>query len=156
MEIDIGGIGKEYAVDRALALAAGSTDAPMLVNLGGDLRVSGPRRDGSPWYVAIEDVDFAGSAASPLELSNGALATSGDAHRYVTGIGARFGHVLDPHTGWPISGAPRSVTVHAPLERGKVNVQMPLFPIHWPQPWPANGGEQSHAHYPGPRWSNGE
>jgi thiamine biosynthesis lipoprotein len=114
MEIDFGGIGKEYAVDRALALAAGRTDAPMLVNLGGDLRVSGPRRDGSPWYVAIEDVDFAGSAAGLLELSNGALATSGDAHRYVTGIGARFGHVLDPHTGWPISGAPRSVTVHAP------------------------------------------
>lgn len=114
MEIDLGGIGKEYAVDRALALAEAHTNAPMLVNLGGDLRVSGPRRDGSPWYVAIENVDCAGSALGMLELKNGALATSGDTHRHILDAGVRYGHVLNPKTGRPISGAPRSVTVHAP------------------------------------------
>ena len=113
MEIDFGGIGKEYAVDRALTLAGTRTGAPILVNLGGDLRVSGPRRDGTPWYVAIEDVDRAGAAAGLLELAGGALATSGDSHRHVTRAGVRYGHVLDPHTGWPIVDAPRSVTVHA-------------------------------------------
>jgi thiamine biosynthesis lipoprotein len=113
MEIDFGGIGKEYAVDRAMALAAALTAAPVLVNFGGDLRVSGPRRDGTPWWVAIEDVDRAGAAAGMLELSGGALATSGDAHRFVLKNGVRYGHVLDPLTGWPISDAPRSVTVHA-------------------------------------------
>jgi thiamine biosynthesis lipoprotein len=113
MEIDFGGIAKEYAVDRALALAETHTGAPTLVNLGGDLRVSGPRRDGTPWYVAIEDVDRAGSAAGMLKLSSGALATSGDAHRFLVRAGVRYGHVLNPHTGWPITGAPRSVTVHA-------------------------------------------
>jgi thiamine biosynthesis lipoprotein len=113
MEIDFGGIGKEYAVDRALSLAEAHTSAPVLVNFGGDLRVSGARHDGAPWYVAIENVDQAGTAAELLELSSGALATSGDAHRFVRGPGARYGHVLNPQTGWPISDAPRSVTVHA-------------------------------------------
>jgi len=114
MEIDFGGIGKEYAVDRALALAEAHTRDPVLVNFGGDLRVSGPRRDGTPWYVAIEDVDRAGNAAGLLELSSGALATSGDTYRYVVRDGVRYGHVLNPQTGWPIADAPRSVTVHAP------------------------------------------
>ena len=113
MEIDFGGIGKEYAVDRALGLAEAHTKAPVLVNFGGDLRVSGTRRDGTPWYVAIEDVDRVGSAAGLLELSNGALATSGDTYRYVLKDGVRYGHVLNPQTGWPIPDAPRSVTVHA-------------------------------------------
>ena len=113
MEIDFGGIGKEYAVDRALALAEAHTRAPVLVNFGGDLRVSGPRRDGTPWYVAIEDVDRTGNAAGLLELSRGALATSGDTYRYVVRDGVRYGHVLNPQTGWPITDAPRSVTVHA-------------------------------------------
>jgi thiamine biosynthesis lipoprotein len=54
-----------------------------------------------------------GSSAGLLEFSNGALATSGDTYRHVMGEGVRYGHVLDPRTGWPIAGAPRSVTVHA-------------------------------------------
>jgi thiamine biosynthesis lipoprotein len=114
MEIDLGGIGKEYAVDRALALAEAHTSAPVLVNFGGDLRVSGPRQGGAPWYVAIEDADRAGNAAGLLELSGGALATSGDTYRHVISAGVRYGHVLNPRTGWPITDAPRSVTVHAP------------------------------------------
>ncbi len=113
MEIDFGGIGKEYAVDQALALAQAHSSAPVLVNFGGDLRVSGPRQDGTPWYVAIEDVDRVGSAAGLLELSSGALATSGNTHRYVMRAGVRYGHVLNPRTGWPTADAPRSVTVHA-------------------------------------------
>ncbi len=113
MEIDFGGIGKEYAVDRALTLAQARTPAPVLINFGGDLRVSGPRQDGSGWRVAIEDVEHLGTAAGLLELTGGALATSGDAHRHVMSGGLRYGHVLDPVTGWPVANAPRSVTVHA-------------------------------------------
>ncbi len=113
MEIDFGGIGKEYAVDRALTLATELSAAPTLVNLGGDLRVSGPRQDKSPWRVAIEDVERAGAPGGMLELSSGALATSGDTYRYVLRSGVRYGHVLNPKTGWPVVDAPRSVTVHA-------------------------------------------
>ena len=48
-----------------------------------------------------------------LELSQGALATSGDARRFLLRDGVRYSHVLDPHTGWPVRDAPRSVTVAA-------------------------------------------
>jgi len=113
MEIDLGGIGKEYAVDRACTLIRQFCNAPALVNFGGDLVVTGPRADGGAWRVAIEDVDSQGNSAGLLELKEGALATSGDAHRHVMNAGARYGHVLDPGTGWPVPNAPRSVTVHA-------------------------------------------
>ena len=73
MEIDFGGIGKEYAVDRALALAQDEFDVPALVNVGGDLRVSGARADGGAWRVAIEDVDTDGKTSGFLDLSRGAL-----------------------------------------------------------------------------------
>ena len=113
MEIDLGGIGKEYAVDRALGLAIATSGCAVLVNLGGDLRVSGPKRDGSAWRVAIEDVDRTGTAAGLLDLPSGALATSGDAHRHLISEGIRYGHILDPRTGRPVANAPRAVTVHA-------------------------------------------
>jgi thiamine biosynthesis lipoprotein len=113
MEIDFGGLAKEYAVDRAIALAGQVTKIPTLINFGGDLCVSGPRADGSRWKVAIESVDRSGGMAAMLELSQGALATSGDARRFLLKDGVRYGHILNPQTGWPIAQAPRSVTVAA-------------------------------------------
>ena len=113
MEIDFGGLGKEYAVDRALLAIAAATDAPTLVNFGGDLRVSGPRRDGQPWRVAIESVDVAETTSATIEISGGAITTSGDARRYLLKDGVRYSHILDPRTGWPVIDPPRSVTVAA-------------------------------------------
>lgn len=112
MEIDLGGLGKEYAVDRALGLMMQVSPVPVLVNFGGDLRVSGPRGDGARWRVLIEAVEQ-GSGAAWLEINAGAITTSGDARRYVERDGQRFCHILDPRTGMPISGAPRAVTVAA-------------------------------------------
>lgn len=111
MQIDFGGIGKEYAVDRALALAVSMTDAPVLINGGGDLAASAPPVNAATWSVGIDT----GTAqrAPTLRLTQGAVATSGDAHRYLLREGVRYGHVLDPRTGWPVAGAPRSVTVLA-------------------------------------------
>lgn len=113
MEIDLGGIGKEYAVDRAVGLITDAIDAPCLVSFGGDLRATGPRVDGRPWMVGVERPDQAGVADRGLGVRSGALATSGDAHRFVIRDGVRHGHILDPRTGWPVEGAPRSVTVAA-------------------------------------------
>jgi len=113
MEIDFGGLAKEYAVDRAVALARQITALPVLVNFGGDLCVSGPRNDASPWKVAIESVERSGAMAGMLELSQGALATSGDARRFLLKDGVRYGHILNPKTGRPIDEALRSVTVAA-------------------------------------------
>lgn len=113
MEIDFGGIGKEYAVDRVLALLQAQEALPMLVNFGGDLAVSGPRADAGAWQVGIERPGSEQAAALLLELRAGALATSGDTRRFLLKDGVRYGHILDPHDGWPVRDAPRSVTVAA-------------------------------------------
>ena len=113
MEIDLGGLAKEYAVDRALGAIRAITSTPCLVNFGGDLRVSGPRFNGIRWNVAIESVDNDGEFAGMIELAAGALATSGDARRFILKDGVRYGHILDPRTGRPVRRTPRSVTVAA-------------------------------------------
>jgi thiamine biosynthesis lipoprotein len=113
MELDLGGIGKEYAVDRVFNRVAGMTDSALLVNFGGDLRARGPRRDGSAWQVGIETPDAEKSAVETVALVNGGLATSGDSHRFLLKDGVRYGHILDPHTGWPVTGGPRSATILA-------------------------------------------
>ena len=113
MQIDLGGIGKEYAVDRAAELVRQNTAAASLINFGGDLVAVGESTtDG--WRVGIESI--APQAKQPdrlIHLSSGALATSGDARRFILKDGMRYGHVLNPVTGWPIDKAPRSVTVAA-------------------------------------------
>lgn len=114
MQIDFGGIGKEYAVDRAMATARELTQASCLVNFGGDLAVTGPRRGGRAWQVGVEAVNAKNVLATTLiELFAGALATSGDTYRFITHDGRRLGHILDPRTGWPVEGAPRCITVAA-------------------------------------------
>jgi thiamine biosynthesis lipoprotein len=112
MEIDFGGIGKEYAVDCALALAARAFPGALLVNFGGDLAASGPTTSG-PWAVGVERPGTERETRLVLDLSRGALATSGDSRRFIERDGVRYGHILDVHTGWPVTGAPRSVTVAA-------------------------------------------
>ncbi|EKF72873.1 thiamine biosynthesis lipoprotein [Alcanivorax hongdengensis A-11-3] len=108
MELDFGGIGKEYAVDRAFELAAACCEADLLVNFGGDLRA---RSRQEPWRVGMEGT--ARPLAGTLALTTGALATSGDSRRFLLKDGIRYSHVLDPRTGYPVSGAPRAVTVLA-------------------------------------------
>jgi thiamine biosynthesis lipoprotein len=112
MELDFGGIGKEYAVDRAYDLLAARRSEPFLINFGGDLRANRPPPLG-PWQIGIERPDSEREAAVMLALEHGALATSGDSHRYLLKGNVRLGHILDPRTGWPVADAPRSVTVAA-------------------------------------------
>ncbi len=119
MELDFGGIGKEYAVDRALGLMlaeaeADETSVSVLVNLGGDMACSGLRLNGESWKVAIERPDTDESSLALLSLAGGGLATSGDSRRYLLKEGVRYSHVLNPKTGWPVESAPRSITVAAP------------------------------------------
>ncbi|MCQ8182433.1 FAD:protein FMN transferase [Methylomonas sp. SURF-1] len=102
MEIDFGGVVKEYAVDRAAALCIAHGIRHGLVNLGGDIKVVGPRADGSPWQIGIRHPHHPGSLLDTLALTAGAVASSGDYERCITLNGARYGHVLNPRTGWPV------------------------------------------------------
>jgi thiamine biosynthesis lipoprotein len=114
MEIDLGGIGKEYAVDRVLLLLKQLTDGKLLVNFGGDIITNGRNTGDGAWSIGIEDPSQPDSATAMLKIRQGALATSGDARRYLLRDGKRYGHLLNPKTGWPVDQAPRSVTVAAP------------------------------------------
>ena len=114
MEIDLGGIGKEYAVDRAAGLVQAAAGEAVLVNFGGDLFASGLRRGDRPWTVGVDDPESpGGTPLLALEIGRGGLATSGNARRFVRDHGRRLGHILDPTTGRPVEGAPQSVTVLA-------------------------------------------
>ena len=117
MEIDLGGIGKEYAVDRTAMILQQLTKESMLINYGGDIFATIPRKNGKGWLVGVEDPDESSykqeKAIKEYELLQGGLATSGDARRYLLKDGIRYSHVLDPTTGRPVKDAPRSITVAA-------------------------------------------
>ena len=113
VELDLGGLCKEYAVDRTHDIVVARLDAAALVNLGGDLRITRARR-GGPWRVGLEDGAGARRGGQVVPLESGALATSGSARRHVEQHGVRYGHVLDPRTGWPVRHAPAAVSVAAP------------------------------------------
>lgn len=113
MELDFGGFGKEYAVDRIAELCRSRGIAHGLVDLGGDLGVVGPHPDGSPWRVGIRHPRRPEDAIATLELRWGGVATSGDYERFMVVEGKRYGHVLDPRSGWPVSGL-ASASVLAP------------------------------------------
>lgn len=114
MEIDFGGIGKEYAADRAAAVLQQHGVRHGFVNLAGDIRVVGPQADGSAWHIGIRHPRAPGSVLAGINVGEGAIATSGDYERYFELHGKRYCHILNPRTGYPVSG-PMSVTVLAPL-----------------------------------------
>ena len=115
MEIDFGGIGKEYAADRAAARMEELGARHGLVNLGGDVRVIGPHPDGTAWTIGVQDPrGMGGAAVAALPVPAGAMATSGDYERYFERDGRRYCHLLDPRSGWPVAHW-RSVSVVAPL-----------------------------------------
>jgi FAD:protein FMN transferase len=114
MQIDFGGIGKEYAVDAAAGLIENEFgDLSCVVNFGGDAAVRHPRKDGTPWRVGVEAAAAPGAALGLIKLRQGGLATSGDSRRFVLANGKRYSHILDARTGWPLPDAARSVTVAA-------------------------------------------
>jgi thiamine biosynthesis lipoprotein len=113
--VDLGGIGKGYAAGRALAamLAVSPRLAGGLVDLGGDIAVSGDAPEGGPWLVAVADPRQAGNTLAVLALEAGGVATSGrDARRF--GPGRSLHHLIDPESGEPALAGPLTVTVVAP------------------------------------------
>lgn len=122
MEIDLGGIGKEYAVDRCALLIREISRASVLINLGGDIAITAPRKDGEHWTIGRLSSDPS-APVGIIKLSQGALATSGDEHRYLEKNGKRYCHVLNPKTGWPVEDPPHTISVAAPtcIEAGMLS-----------------------------------
>lgn len=112
MELDLGGVVKEFAADRVLAILC-QQGVTGLVNLAGDIRVTGPQPDGKAWPVGIRHPRQTDQVAAWLPLAAGALATSGDYERFFELDGRRYCHILNPKTGYPGEQAPASVSVLA-------------------------------------------
>ena len=113
IQLDLGGIAKGYGVDRAVGALRewGITDA--LVNVGGDLYAMGVSQDDDPWEVGVRDPDDASRLATTFQVSDRAVATSGDYEQFFEHAGRRYHHLLDPRTGEPRRTTVRSVTVAA-------------------------------------------
>ena len=113
MELDLGGIVKEYAADAIRTLMEKQGITRGVIELAGDIVVQGPHPDGSPWQIGIRHPDT-GIAAATLAMKKGALASSGDYERFFVKDGTRYCHIINPKTGYPCDGV-ASVTVIAPL-----------------------------------------
>jgi FAD:protein FMN transferase len=114
MCLDLGGIGKEYAVDRVLDLALRRGIEHVLVDFGADVRVQGRPPEKNAWHVGLEDPRNPGHAWVGLAVTKHAVATSGDYLRYFVHQGRRYGHILDPRTGYPVNNGVLAVSVIAP------------------------------------------
>ncbi len=102
MEIDLGGVVKEYAADRAATVCESAGLSSAIVNLGGDIRIVGPRPDGKPWVVGLQHPRKKDELLQNMEIYQGGLATSGDYERCIMVGGERYSHILNPRTGWPV------------------------------------------------------
>lgn len=112
MEIDLGGVGKEYAVDRAAGVLREAGVSSAIVEFAGDVRTVGSRGDGRPWRVGIAHPRRAGKVAFALNLRGDAgVATSGDYERGFVKDGVRYHHILDATTGWPVRGVASATAV---------------------------------------------
>lgn len=102
MHLDLGGIVKEYAADRCAQACRDAGVESGVVDLGGDLALIGPHRDGAPWIVGIKAPRAPGRSAARIELPRGGLATSGDYERALIIDGRRYSHIVDPRSGEPV------------------------------------------------------
>lgn len=112
MRIGFGGIGKGYAAEMAKQVLLKRDVKSGIINASGDLCAWGLQPDGSRWTIGVADPDAPNAAFSYMEISNRAVATSGNYEKFVTINGKKYSHTIDPKTGLPITGI-KSVTIIA-------------------------------------------
>ena len=117
MTLDLSSIAKGYGVDQVAELVRREGFTDFIVEIGGEVRAGGTRRDGRPWRVGINRPR---ADALPDELyrvaflRDEAFATSGDYRNFFARDGVRYSHVLDPRTGRPVTNRVVSVSIRAP------------------------------------------
>ena len=114
MSLDLGGIGKEYAVDCVMNLARERGIENVLVDFGHDVRVHGHAPEKEFWWIGLEDPHCAGKSWTGVAVTDHAVATSGDTQRFFEINGRRYSHIIDPRTGYPANNGCRAVSVIAP------------------------------------------
>jgi len=112
MRIDLGGIGKGYAVDHGIGILQARGFQHALVTAGGDSRIIGDRM-GRPWVIGIRNPDDKNQVVTRIPIVNSAMSTSGDYERFFDEGGVRYHHIIDPRTGHSASKV-RSATILGP------------------------------------------
>ena len=110
MRIGFGGIGKGYAAERARMIMKKNGVESGIVNASGDLTAWGLQPNGKPWTIGIVNPNVAHELFSYLEITDRAVATSGNYEKYIMVDGTKYSHTIDPRTGLPVTGI-KSVTV---------------------------------------------
>ena len=113
MAIDLGGIAKGYAVDRALRVLKAAGVSSSLVDAGGDIGLLGSKPNGAPWRIGVQHPRDMREMIAVIEIDSGSVATSGDYERFFEHEGRHYHHILDPRSGYPARGLV-SVTIIAP------------------------------------------
>ena len=113
MRIGLGGIGKGYAAEKTRQYLKSLGATAGIVNASGDLTTWGMQPDGKPWTIGIADPNNASSIFSYLEVSDMAVATSGNYEKFIWVNGRKYSHTINPKTGLPITGI-KSVTILTP------------------------------------------
>lgn len=113
MRIGFGGIGKGYAAENTKKLLLKKGVKAGIVNASGDLTAFGKPKEFDSWTIGIVHPDYANQPFSTMEITNLALATSGNYEKFVIINGKKYSHTIDPKTGYPISGI-KSVTIISP------------------------------------------
>lgn len=112
VSVDFSSLAKGYAVDRVARWLAGQGIKQFLVEVGGEMKLSGLSPRGDSWHIAIEQPQDQGRAvATALGITDRAVATSGDYRNFFEVDGQRFSHSIDPRTGYPVAHDLVSVTV---------------------------------------------
>ena len=112
LRIDLSAIAKGFAVDKLSLLLSEKGFPNHLVEIGGELRASGTNQSDKSWRIAVEQPDTSSTIANKgIEISNRAVATSGDYRNYFVENGVRRSHIIDPNSGYPITHKLASVTV---------------------------------------------
>jgi len=110
MALDLGGMVKACALDRARKILKGRRIESALVDIGGDILALGEKTQGKKWRIGVKDPLRPSSVRGVIELSDQCILTSGDYERFLVENGRRYHHILDPKTGYPAEGV-RSVTL---------------------------------------------
>ena len=112
--VDLSAFAKGHAVDKVAELLEERALADYLVEIGGEMRISGTNARGELWAIAVETPDRAGrSVRKVLRLTDSGMATSGDYRNFFEHDGRFFSHTIDPRTGYPVTHNGASVTVVA-------------------------------------------
>jgi thiamine biosynthesis lipoprotein len=108
MMLDMGAIAKGYAVDKAVGILKKHNIASALVSAGGNIYALGQKKDGTSWHIGIRDPGAKEKIIGYVELSDQVLDTAGDYERYFWADGKKYGHILEPRTGYPAEGVSSS------------------------------------------------